>query len=1037
MEFLREQRAVLSFKENELVINNADIAKIPFINYDTLFLPARTKTLVAIKLQPNSASNGYVPRIDAGPGIFAGECLVTNASEEAKLFFINATLEDVELTMAPVALVAFDTVDRKAVRIARPVSSEANSASPAERVDKIMQSLALEGLNAEEMKSAPPPDQNAPTETNDATSGSATEEASSDSPASESSPRTCNEDAIDDSASDESDAEDEATFTRSHPKRARLLVAKSVQQCNDTLLTRKDNWVHFMLVDCIPHSDICHQLTDMGYLQVDLLKEHDIKLDLIIETGLPVDKSLFSIFVKENHDDTVDIDIVNDALDRLADALKTYEIESISIPTNNNRIDKSSWEMISARLRETWPEDAAKLTLCSGEITTPDVESRPRIIRESHDSATAGHKGITKTYNRVREKYLWKGMKSEITDYVKSCPICQTKKLTRIKTRLPLTIATTPTEAFELIQIDIRAMKVKKNPEKKAKNSKLKRKIYSQDDVYKALKSMEDGMSSRNAATLFNIPRSTLYAKYKFIIPVEAARGPRTYLSSDEENEIVQWVLHCSERGFPITKSVLLKCVQKFVTKLKRITPFKDNKPGRHWYKSFLKRHDNIKSRVAQNLTTGRVSATEEVIRKWFGQVEDYFKKFNLMGIDRSRIFNLDESAFHLTPKGDRVLAQRGSKNVYKIVNSDKESVTVLFNVSGAGVMLPPMLLFCPQEQAPSAVQTKQFEEERHQALTQLQYLEKSISKNTLEEFNLAFIENDSTKISTSNESLYDYWMKLKHLSGINVEKQVEIGSNEAAETEPDEEKEVTIELNGKEFYILLDSEVIIEELSCDQSTFSSTTIPNIEGERLEQVTEENLSNDKLDAQYEPLDLSVITNYETNIVPAKMCLEDEMNNNVIIKPRIVPSKSALKEVENNNVSNVETSMAPAKTVFKDITNTVKYSKENIQSTKEVDFKEVMKETFYYPPDVTKPQKKGKPKISPVLSSEEYLEQQQKLLQEKENAKLEVQERKRAREEQKHKRIEIELEIKRLQLLKKEFTAKKIKKEQIEATPKNA
>uniref|UniRef100_A0ABD2VUC6 HTH CENPB-type domain-containing protein n=1 Tax=Trichogramma kaykai TaxID=54128 RepID=A0ABD2VUC6_9HYME len=827
---------------------------------------------------------------------------------------------------------------------------------------------------------APPPDQNAPTETNDATSGSATEEASSDSPASESSPRTCNEDAIDDSASDESDAEDEATFTRSHPKRARLLVAKSVQQCNDTLLTRKDNWVHFMLVDCIPHSDICHQLTDMGYLQVDLLKEHDIKLDLIIETGLPVDKSLFSIFVKENHDDTVDIDIVNDALDRLADALKTYEIESISIPTNNNRIDKSSWEMISARLRETWPEDAAKLTLCSGEITTPDVESRPRIIRESHDSATAGHKGITKTYNRVREKYLWKGMKSEITDYVKSCPICQTKKLTRIKTRLPLTIATTPTEAFELIQIDIRAMKVKKNPEKKAKNSKLKRKIYSQDDVYKALKSMEDGMSSRNAATLFNIPRSTLYAKYKFIIPVEAARGPRTYLSSDEENEIVQWVLHCSERGFPITKSVLLKCVQKFVTKLKRITPFKDNKPGRHWYKSFLKRHDNIKSRVAQNLTTGRVSATEEVIRKWFGQVEDYFKKFNLMGIDRSRIFNLDESAFHLTPKGDRVLAQRGSKNVYKIVNSDKESVTVLFNPLDVAVFKPL----------------------------------KEEWKKTIENYRLEF-----------------------QTPGINVEKQVEIGSNEAAETEPDEEKEVTIELNGKEFYILLDSEVIIEELSCDQSTFSSTTIPNIEGERLEQVTEENLSNDKLDAQYEPLDLSVITNYETNIVPAKMCLEDEMNNNVIIKPRIVPSKSALKEVENNNVSNVETSMAPAKTVFKDITNTVKYSKENIQSTKEVDFKEVMKETFYYPPDVTKPQKKGKPKISPVLSSEEYLEQQQKLLQEKENAKLEVQERKRAREEQKHKRIEIELEIKRLQLLKKEFTAKKIKKEQIEATPKNA
>uniref|UniRef100_A0ABD2WAX5 Uncharacterized protein n=1 Tax=Trichogramma kaykai TaxID=54128 RepID=A0ABD2WAX5_9HYME len=76
---------------------------------------------------------------------------------------------------------------------------------------------------------APTPNQNAPTETNDATSGSATEEASCDSPASESSPCTYNEDAIDDPTSDESDAEDEATFTRSHPKIARLLVA-SVQR---------------------------------------------------------------------------------------------------------------------------------------------------------------------------------------------------------------------------------------------------------------------------------------------------------------------------------------------------------------------------------------------------------------------------------------------------------------------------------------------------------------------------------------------------------------------------------------------------------------------------------------------------------------------------------------------------------------------------------------------------------------------------------------------------------------------------------------
>ena len=98
---------------------------------------------------------------------------------------------------------------------------------------------------------------------------------------------------------------------------------------------------------------------------------------------------------------------------------------------------------------------------------------------------------------------------------------------------------------------------------------------------------------------------------------------------------------------------------------------------------------------MCQNLSSSRASATEEKLRSWFKEVEEYLKLLDLLDIEGSRVFNMDESAFYLIPKGEKVLARKGVKAIYKVVNGDdKESLTVLFAVSGSGVMLPPMILF-------------------------------------------------------------------------------------------------------------------------------------------------------------------------------------------------------------------------------------------------------------------------------------------------------------------------------------------------------
>lgn len=231
---------------------------------------------------------------------------------------------------------------------------------------------------------------------------------------------------------------------------------------------------------------------------------------------------------------------------------------------------------------------------------------------------------------------------------------------------------------------------------KKAISEKHKyKKKYSQEDVYKAVQKVGSGLSQREAAKLFKVPRSTLQAKLTFVIPVEAARGPFPYLTYEEEKQIVEWILYYSNRGFPITKLMLQQNVQKIIIADNRKTPFVNNKPGRTWYKSFMSRHPEISVRVCQNLNTSRVSATEEALKEWFRVVDLELEKNQLKNIDPSRVFNLDESAFFLIPKGDKVLAERGSKSVYKVVHGDeKESITVLFNVNASGTMVPPLILY-------------------------------------------------------------------------------------------------------------------------------------------------------------------------------------------------------------------------------------------------------------------------------------------------------------------------------------------------------
>jgi hypothetical protein len=62
-------------------------------------------------------------------------------------------------------------------------------------------------------------------------------------------------------------------------------------------------------------------------------------------------------------------------------------------------------------------------------IYVPEIEHlRQLILREAHDSAYSIHRGSTKMYQDLKEKYWWYGLKRDVATHVALCDVCQRVK---------------------------------------------------------------------------------------------------------------------------------------------------------------------------------------------------------------------------------------------------------------------------------------------------------------------------------------------------------------------------------------------------------------------------------------------------------------------------------------------------------------------------------------------------------------------------------------------------------------------------------
>jgi len=148
--------------------------------------------------------------------------------------------------------------------------------------------------------------------------------------------------------------------------------------------------------------------------------------------------------------------------------------------------------------------------------------------------------------------------------------------------------------------------------------------------------------SVREAARLFNVPRSTLQARYKGRLQRSYKRAHNTKLSETEESTLRDWIISMDKRGCPVRPSMVELMANCLLAKRDSI----DLPPtvGKNWVCNFLKRQQDLKTRYIRKYNYERALCEDPtIISGFFHNIERAFIEY---GIAEDDIWNFDETGF-------------------------------------------------------------------------------------------------------------------------------------------------------------------------------------------------------------------------------------------------------------------------------------------------------------------------------------------------------------------------------------------------------
>lgn len=260
--------------------------------------------------------------------------------------------------------------------------------------------------------------------------------------------RTCRDN--DSTISKDTSDSREALFDLERPQQRGRFFSRNVTTIRDNIDQASENMAVFVTKQGSPVDAGAKRLAEVDKLP-EMRNMTLGKATVLPQTG---EKSLIVMAIKETINTRVDTEIVNSAIESLLDVATSLDLKLIRIAKTAN-IDDLVWSTIEDQLRLRFDDSNTKIIICSGLIRIPPDEEREGIIKEYHSSPINGHKGVTKTHDRIRQSFFWPNMKTQVQSYIQNCVDCQRKKLVRAKTKQPMVLTDTPGTAFDKICIDM------------------------------------------------------------------------------------------------------------------------------------------------------------------------------------------------------------------------------------------------------------------------------------------------------------------------------------------------------------------------------------------------------------------------------------------------------------------------------------------------------------------------------------------------------------------------------------------------------
>jgi len=165
----------------------------------------------------------------------------------------------------------------------------------------------------------------------------------------------------------------------------------------------------------------------------------------------------------ENRGEQVIVEIVNDnlisrmpvILEKLLFHTSNHNISKLALDKDNEIFKwlsilefKSIWTSCSKMNK------SLDIILYRNPQKIKDKLKMNELIKEYHDTLYGGHIGIKRCINKLKQKYVWKDMKTMVKKYINNCEQCNRVKIIKyVKEQYVET--DTPDTAFETISIDL------------------------------------------------------------------------------------------------------------------------------------------------------------------------------------------------------------------------------------------------------------------------------------------------------------------------------------------------------------------------------------------------------------------------------------------------------------------------------------------------------------------------------------------------------------------------------------------------------